>query len=269
MAQRALRRGGAVPGADPVRPAHRRGRQLLAGRRGWNCELVAWSDQDDVWHPAKLERCARAVEDAGCDLVSHSALVVDHALRPLGGRCPDYGRDAVLGALEGDPWHVPSGFATVFRLRLLDGVAWEERPRSHQTNRPSTTTTPSRCGRSRAGAAAGWATPWRVTASTTRTCPAIPRLAGWPACASPWGWARPSSSSSPSGPAATASTSPACQGPTRGGRLLRRPGAPLRAAGGRLPGSRRRGAGAVARGVAAAAGLRPQARGRLRAPRPR
>jgi hypothetical protein len=101
-----------------------------------DCELVAWSDQDDVWHPAKLERCARAVEDAGCDLVSHSALVVDQALRPLGGRCPDYNRDAVLGALEGDPWHVPSGFATVFRRRLLDGLAWEARPRSHQTGRP-------------------------------------------------------------------------------------------------------------------------------------
>ena len=100
------------------------------------CDLVAWSDQDDVWHPAKLERCARVLERTGCDLVSHSATVVDQGLEPTGGRCPDYRRDAVLGALEGDPWHVPSGFASVFRRELLAGIDWDARPISHMTGRP-------------------------------------------------------------------------------------------------------------------------------------
>lgn len=123
----------------PVRILH--GPRSGVGDNFWHaaaaadCDLVSWSDQDDVWHPAKLERCARAIEVGGCDLVSHSALVVDDALRPLGGRLPDYPRDAVLGALEGDPWHVPSGFATVFRRGLLDGIDWGARPLSHMTGR--------------------------------------------------------------------------------------------------------------------------------------
>lgn len=107
-----------------------------AARAAAGCGMVAWCDQDDVWHPAKLARCATLLEEGACDFVSHSALVVDPRLRPLGGRCPDHPRDAVLGPLRGDPWHVPSGFASVFRRHLLDGIDWGARPTSHMTGRP-------------------------------------------------------------------------------------------------------------------------------------
>jgi hypothetical protein len=102
-----------------------------------DCDLVAWADQDDIWHPAKLVACEAALLRTGALLVSHSARVVDHALRPIGRRrYPDHRRDAVRGALEGDPWAVPSGFASVFRRALLDDAAWGRRPPSHQTGRP-------------------------------------------------------------------------------------------------------------------------------------
>jgi hypothetical protein len=100
-------------------------------------DLIAWADQDDVWSPDKLRRCERALVGSGADFASHSAVVVDRGLRPLGRRrYPDYRRDRAWDALEGDPWPVPSGFASLFRSELLDAVRWDERPRSHQTGRP-------------------------------------------------------------------------------------------------------------------------------------
>jgi hypothetical protein len=102
-----------------------------------DCDLIAWADQDDVWHPAKLAACEAALHETGACFVSHSAIVVDRDLRPIEGRrYPEYRRTAVLGALAGDPWAVPSGFASVFRRELSQDVDWPARPVSHQTSRP-------------------------------------------------------------------------------------------------------------------------------------
>jgi uncharacterized membrane protein/glycosyltransferase involved in cell wall biosynthesis len=98
-------------------------------------ELIAWSDQDDVWLPGKLEQCERELLAHGADFVTHSAAVVDNERRPLGKKHPNYPAARCLEPLEGDPWHVPSGFATVFRRALLDQVDWSRRPISHQTGR--------------------------------------------------------------------------------------------------------------------------------------
>lgn len=97
--------------------------------------LVAWADQDDVWHPDKLARCEQALTRTGAVSVTHRAAVVDDQLRPSGAMYPGYARDRVLMPLRGDPWHVPSGFATVFRSELLARVPFAGRPRSHQTGR--------------------------------------------------------------------------------------------------------------------------------------
>ena len=100
------------------------------------CDLVAWADQDDVWHPSKLAVCEQALLEHRADFVSHSADVVDAEERSLGFRYPDYKRSVCLEPLAGDPWHVPSGFASVFRRSLVDGVRWADRPVSHQTFEP-------------------------------------------------------------------------------------------------------------------------------------
>lgn len=48
-------------------------------------ELIAPSDQDDVWLPAKLERCAAQLEsDSGASVVFSDAQVVDETLLPVG-----------------------------------------------------------------------------------------------------------------------------------------------------------------------------------------
>ncbi|MFC5065111.1 glycosyltransferase [Actinomycetospora atypica] len=105
--------------------------------------VIAWSDQDDVWLPAKLERCVDALAETGADLVHHAARVVDADAAPLGFNHPDPRQTVCLDPLHGDPWHVPSGFATVFRRELLedlphnplDELMWQIRPNSHQTLR--------------------------------------------------------------------------------------------------------------------------------------
>ncbi|MDL5159548.1 glycosyltransferase [Actinomycetospora termitidis] len=107
-------------------------------------DVIAWCDQDDVWLPAKLARCLDTLDETGADLVHHAARVVDADAESLGFNHPDPRRTICLEPLQGDPWHVPSGFATVFRRSLLDGLrhgrgldraAWETRPNSHQTLR--------------------------------------------------------------------------------------------------------------------------------------
>jgi glycosyltransferase involved in cell wall biosynthesis len=95
-------------------------------------KYLAWSDQDDVWSPQKISRCVEALEETGASFVSHSASVVDEVLRPLGRSLPDYQRTRVLRPLQGDPYHVASGFASVFRKEILSEVDWINRPLSHQ-----------------------------------------------------------------------------------------------------------------------------------------
>ncbi|MEJ2866556.1 glycosyltransferase [Actinomycetospora sp. OC33-EN08] len=116
-------------------------RHALEASRG---DVIAWSDQDDIWLPAKLERCLDTLAGTGADLVHHAARVVDADAESLGFNHPDPRRTICLDPLQGDPWHVASGFATVFRRRLLDDlrhgrgldrVAWDTRPNSHQTLR--------------------------------------------------------------------------------------------------------------------------------------
>jgi glycosyltransferase involved in cell wall biosynthesis len=46
--------------------------------------LVAYCDQDDVWAPEKIERCARILADGRAALVRHASMIVDGELNPTG-----------------------------------------------------------------------------------------------------------------------------------------------------------------------------------------
>jgi glycosyltransferase involved in cell wall biosynthesis len=96
-------------------------------------EFISWSDQDDWWHPEKLEVSERTLLQSEASVVSHSAMVVDEKLSPIGRRFPSYRSTHVLEPLEGDPWHVLSGFTVLFRRNILATIDWQNRPRSHQT----------------------------------------------------------------------------------------------------------------------------------------
>ena len=47
-------------------------------------DLIAISDQDDVWHPEKIERQVAAMEEQGADLVCHDSQIVSDDLEPRG-----------------------------------------------------------------------------------------------------------------------------------------------------------------------------------------
>jgi len=113
-------------------------------------QLIAWSDQDDVWAPTKLEVCERALARHSAELVTHSASLVDANLQPIGathrrlppwrvrpGRRPDHRRTRVLAPLEGDPWRVIQGFSMVFTRTLVERVDWAHRPPLHATGNPA------------------------------------------------------------------------------------------------------------------------------------
>jgi glycosyltransferase involved in cell wall biosynthesis len=98
-------------------------------------ELTAFCDQDDVWLPTKLARCAAAVDrDAEILLAMHSSRIVDELLSATGRTFPRFGADAVLDRASAHPWLAVRGMSMVYRTRLMDAAEWERRPRSHASD---------------------------------------------------------------------------------------------------------------------------------------
>ena len=93
-------------------------------------ELVAFCDQDDVWHERKLERCVEALEP-GVVLVVHNNTVADERLQPTGQVFPGIRRRAVAAPLTSDKWFHMPGMAMLFDAELLRIADWRLRPRSH------------------------------------------------------------------------------------------------------------------------------------------
>jgi glycosyltransferase involved in cell wall biosynthesis len=94
-------------------------------------DLVAFADQDDVWRPEKLERCAAALEQHRALLVVHACEVVDEALRPLGRSVPAIPAERVAEPLATPRWAEAPGMAMVFERDLLSLLPWEARPAAH------------------------------------------------------------------------------------------------------------------------------------------
>jgi glycosyltransferase involved in cell wall biosynthesis len=85
-------------------------------------DLVALSDQDDVWHVTKLERMAAALQARSAGLAICNSELVDEQLVPLGARliAPNLG----AGIARGEMFELllknifPAGHALVFRTEL-------------------------------------------------------------------------------------------------------------------------------------------------------
>ena len=93
-------------------------------------QLIAFCDQDDVWLPAKLERCVAAfTADDRVLLAIHSATVVDDALRPRGFGKPDFAVSSVLAPSGGELDFSLPGFAMVFSRSLVRAAPASERAR--------------------------------------------------------------------------------------------------------------------------------------------
>jgi glycosyltransferase involved in cell wall biosynthesis len=106
---------------------------FLSAARRCSGDLIAFSDQDDIWLATKLERSIAPFVNRSIVLAAHSGAVVDEQLVPAGWRFPDVRADLVAPPLRLDPWFQVSGFAMVFRRQLLDllpgqALPWEISP---------------------------------------------------------------------------------------------------------------------------------------------
>jgi glycosyltransferase involved in cell wall biosynthesis len=122
-------------------PVHVQGQEPAVGtaenfvRAATSCrsDLVAFSDQDDVWAEQKLARCVRFFDDPGVQLVVHGWTVVDDELREQEVVVP---KRRTVEALRAPKWGQAPGMAMVFRRSLLDVLDWGRRPPSHEEGRP-------------------------------------------------------------------------------------------------------------------------------------
>jgi glycosyltransferase involved in cell wall biosynthesis len=84
-------------------------------------DWIAFCDQDDVWAPQKLARCAAAARRRpDVLLISHSGAVVDSNLRSTRVRVPDYRRLRLVRPLTGDLRRMSPGFSQIFSRKLLE-----------------------------------------------------------------------------------------------------------------------------------------------------
>jgi glycosyltransferase involved in cell wall biosynthesis len=95
-------------------------------------ELIAFSDQDDVWHVDKLSLCERPfLTNPRASLVAHSTPIVDELLRPLGHIEPHIRRRRTYRGGSLAPFRGFTGRATVARSALLQAAPTESRPLNH------------------------------------------------------------------------------------------------------------------------------------------
>lgn len=80
-------------------------------------DLIAFCDQDDVWHPEKLARTQQAFENPAVLLTYHDSELIDERGAVLGVAFG--GRGKTFPALGTRPWLIVPGHAQVFRRSLL------------------------------------------------------------------------------------------------------------------------------------------------------
>lgn len=108
----------------PVR-IHRNPRRLGYRENFFRCaerctsELIAFSDQDDRWHPRKLEIVADHFADDEVLVLYHNAGVFTERRGRIGALHPPRIGYSVTPPLVGDPWAFSTGFTQLFRRSLL------------------------------------------------------------------------------------------------------------------------------------------------------
>jgi glycosyltransferase involved in cell wall biosynthesis len=89
-------------------------------------DLIAFSDQDDVWLSRKLEKCRAVLDDKTTVLVYHNAEIVTANLDPLGLMDGERASQA-YPRLSTQPFEFGFGFSLVFRRKLLEfGHLWPQ-----------------------------------------------------------------------------------------------------------------------------------------------
>jgi glycosyltransferase involved in cell wall biosynthesis len=104
-----------------VRSAERKGyrRNFIEAAALATSPLVAFCDQDDVWHPDKLARMRRVFDDPGVMLSYHNAVLTDQEGSRTGVLYGSAGARVRSESLRADPWSFSLGFTQMFRAELL------------------------------------------------------------------------------------------------------------------------------------------------------
>jgi len=105
---------------------------FMRAARSCTTELVAFSDQDDVWLEAKLARSVEPFADPEVALAVHGWSVVEAGLHVIETRLPNA---SVVDGLATPKWGQAPGMAMVFRRALLDVLDWSARPPAHEAGR--------------------------------------------------------------------------------------------------------------------------------------
>ncbi len=83
-------------------------------------DLIAFCDQDDIWHEHKLSEVIKPFADSAVLLVHHNARVVGRDQSPIGPLLPPGVYRAVNEPLAINPWLFALGCCQVFRRGLMD-----------------------------------------------------------------------------------------------------------------------------------------------------
>jgi len=85
-------------------------------------DLIAFCDQDDVWHPEKLARVSAAFADPSIVLCAHRARLIDAEGEPIGVLRQGEDSDRLHPARTLSPFRVNFGFTITFRRQLLSVI---------------------------------------------------------------------------------------------------------------------------------------------------
>jgi Glycosyl transferase family 2 len=90
-------------------------------------DFIAFSDQDDVWHPDKLEKCSAYFDDKRVSLIVHAAKLIDDDSNHIGMFRQGITDTTIKPPLSYDPWGTFWGFSMVFRREIIEMVDIKDR----------------------------------------------------------------------------------------------------------------------------------------------
>jgi glycosyltransferase involved in cell wall biosynthesis len=95
------------------------GDNFLAAAQTATSDVIAFCDQDDVWHPEKLERCMAAFAAPAVTLVTHRARLIDSDGNPIGAFDQGITQSVTRPPLSYDLWGTFFGFSILCRRDIL------------------------------------------------------------------------------------------------------------------------------------------------------
>jgi glycosyltransferase involved in cell wall biosynthesis len=93
---------------------------FLSAAREVGGDLIAFCDQDDVWHPDKIRLCAPHLAKPEVVLAVHRSRLIAENGTVIGTFSQGIDGDRLRPPLSYGPWDVFFGFSMVFRRSLLD-----------------------------------------------------------------------------------------------------------------------------------------------------